>query len=265
MYNVEVGHKRFEEIFEVFIFEDEELLALLNYIRSQDDLELVSVHGFNSIHGLEEFKNVLKEMEENIDSDLEENDWYMIYKEALKYFSENYQSHVKLSFCLLGGGISLTDLLEVPGNSRIVNQIYIPYDINSLHSNYKKSLNKNNMCSAQNTILYNNIFNQLIEVGVDNKNIIVNCALTTDRYRKGDNRAFIFIENVGVWKVILNKLSEETFKLSKDFISNKRIEEDQTISQIVLSLILNKPQLLPTLKDYNTTSYRFIQVDEGVL
>ena len=73
MYNVEVGHKKFEEVFEVLIFEDEELMSLLNYIRSEDDLELVSVHGFNSIPGLEEFKGVLKEMEENIDSESEED------------------------------------------------------------------------------------------------------------------------------------------------------------------------------------------------
>ena len=187
----------------------------------------------------------------------------MKYNKALKYFSENYKSSNKLSFCLLGGGISLTNLLEVPGNSRIVNQIYIPYDTSSLSVNYRRILNKSSICSAQNTILYNNIFNDLIEGVHNNKNIIVNCVLTTDRYREGDNRAFIFIENVGVWKVKLNKLNEKSRKSLKTLVSKKRTEEDQIISQIVLSLILTNKQLLPASADYKTTNYNLTRIEKS--
>lgn len=62
MYRLEIGLKEFDEAISVLLFEDEELWSLFNYIRSNPDLELISVHKDDSIVGIKQMKEVIQEI-----------------------------------------------------------------------------------------------------------------------------------------------------------------------------------------------------------
>lgn len=67
MYNVEIGFKQTEEVFEVIIFEDEELWSLINHIRNNPEFDLISLHKQNAIIGLENFKGVISELKADLE------------------------------------------------------------------------------------------------------------------------------------------------------------------------------------------------------
>lgn len=67
MYNVEVGHRETEQVFDVIIYEDEELWSLINYIRSNPELEFISLHKQNAIIGLENLKDVILDLQADME------------------------------------------------------------------------------------------------------------------------------------------------------------------------------------------------------
>jgi len=62
MYRLEIGLKEFEEVISVLLFEDEELWSMFNYIRSNPNLELLSLSKDDSIIGLSNMKEVIEQI-----------------------------------------------------------------------------------------------------------------------------------------------------------------------------------------------------------
>jgi nicotinamide mononucleotide (NMN) deamidase PncC len=124
----------------------------------------------------------------------------MLFRQKLYDFVDQYKGP-KLKIVAAGAGISLAELLTVPGASRIVSDIYLPYDTEEL----KKVI-------AHNAAWYAYLFNKdtftavsmsvadtLAEYGCTQNTLGVGItgALITDRYRKGDNHAYIAFKQFG--------------------------------------------------------------------
>ena len=103
--------------------------------------------------------------------------------------------------------------------------------------------------------------------------VAVSAALTTTRYRRGENKAFVAIMNrneISRWKISLEKVPEELWK--EHFIIGEELDipsltawrkrEDQAVSIIVMALILNDPSFagLNNHKEF----FQYLMPDETV-
>lgn len=174
----------------------------------------------------------------------------MNYPEAIKYFKETYKGW-KLSFYLTGGAISISDFLKVPGAGKFIHGIYLPYSEEAnqtfVLSHYGTPAKNLPSVSQESVKTYDHV---LKAMNNDDRvlRVVASCALTTNRYRRGDNKAYISYANI-IWKLTLNKLDEEEHKKYSEYeIGLLRQAEDFKVSQAVLSCITGDKALIPSLQ-----------------
>jgi hypothetical protein len=137
----------------------------------------------------------------------------------------------KLYFVLTGGGIELADIAKIPGASKCLYGIEIPYHKELTASRFSSVSAEQCMFLAERLLSSGKV-----PANVDV--IIVTAALTTNRYRKGDTHAYVYI-NGKIWHIQLPKLSEQDHKFASIFhgIQNIRMIEDNILSYRVAELI----------------------------
>lgn len=184
----------------------------------------------------------------------------MNFNQSLLYFKNNYNGR-KLSFYLTGGGICITDFLKMPGAGKFIHGIYIPYSEEAnltLIENFHGKLSWNYPFASKEC---NELYDEVLKnINKDDRilRVITSCALTTTRYRRGDNKAFISF-NGKVWKLSLKKLEEkehlelvEKQKASKEpifmCIDTIRYREDEKVGQAILYVITEDDVLKPALE-----------------
>lgn len=169
----------------------------------------------------------------------------------LHQFVLNY-SGPKLTIVASGGGSHLSLLTSIPGGSAIVNGIYHPYSVEATEQFIEGTvvplpLEKSNeyyksVQSGMAAMLAKSAYLKT----KDGIGIGVTAGLTTNRYRRGLNEAYIGIYDplLGhrIWHAVFDKISEDQYKrLGKTAIAivslSKRQEEDKRLTEIVLDLI----------------------------
>lgn len=164
----------------------------------------------------------------------------------------------KLAFVVTGGGIGISQLAQTLGASRILSVIHVPYD-------YEQSVK---FITDTNQLKDSSYGKQYCDKAVSEggarllcmagmfhwptcKVIACSAATTTNRYRRGNNEAFICVGNPGVsvWPVDrtedyylkLTKSTEEDYKLmGHGYATWKRRSEDSEITKFLLKLALGE-------------------------
>jgi hypothetical protein len=131
-------------------------------------------------------------------------------------FVQKYQGK-RLSIASAGAGVSFTDILRKPGASKFVSGIYLPYGIDETKEFITQNIGYENgekfgekaVCKESAELLYRSlkIRNAVIS---DIENVAITAAIQTNRHRRGENQAFIAIENQ-TWNLKLRKLTENDF------------------------------------------------------
>jgi len=166
---------------------------------------------------------------------------------------QNYNGP-KLVFIISGGGIGVTDLLKVMGASKLIHTIHIPYDsdevVRFVTQNIRLPLPEGMEPIDLDNIKFvsedwaKHLCNAgLIEYSAtDCKVFAITAAITTNRYRKGENHAWIAAatnsENIETYHLELSKLSEQDHeKMFPGYVDWKRNADDRQITDFVLNLV----------------------------
>ncbi len=156
-------------------------------------------------------------------------------------FVSNYAGP-KLRLLLTGVGSYATGILGIPGSSAVIDSIYVPYSresvaalIERLHPNAADVLGNAGSVSQEMVVALHLCNSHDLREALP---ITVTGAITTTRYRRGDNHAFIAFghpSSVDVYHLQLDKLDEadhsDTYKVSR-----KRYIQDRMISECALAL-----------------------------
>lgn len=165
----------------------------------------------------------------------------------------------KLAFIVTGGGIGIHQLAQTLGASKLLHAIHVPYSYEEsarfireawrafpnkgveLGEKYKeKAVSKKGaeLLAQAGSIIW-----------PECRVISCSAATTTNRYRRGDNQAFIAkleptpnsINSARHHHLKLTKISEEDFKLmGLGYASWKRKDEDRQITRFLLKLALGE-------------------------
>jgi len=158
----------------------------------------------------------------------------------LESFVSSYQGP-KLRLLFTGAGAWASGLLGVPGASSVVDSLHIPYSYDAVrsllekwHPNADTVLENSGAVSAEMATALHlcncHDLGSLVPV-------TVTAAITTSRYRKGDNHAYIVVghpSSFDVYHLILDKLSEQEHV--QPMITTKRYVQDRVIGEVALSL-----------------------------
>jgi hypothetical protein len=186
----------------------------------------------------------------------------------LAEFKKNYTGN-KIAVVAAGGGVSVLDMVKLPGASQILHSFYAPYATEESVAFIKKHVNPvaalefENKCVSAKSV--NHLFaaevNRLESNGLGNIKVVsITAALTTHRYRRGLNHAYISTEKRNYY-VKLPKLPDymhdfrgdiAEFKLRE--VNRKRIEEDRLISRVALCLVA----------DFNSEYVERLEKDETI-
>lgn len=134
----------------------------------------------------------------------------------------------KLAFLITGGGIGLTDILKFPGSSKIVENIHIPYGINTLTKLFGSA-----ECNLEAALKQYKGFTEIYNVK-EYYPIVINAAISTDRPRKGKNRAYIITPSSSI-ELELDSLNETEWTFEKAY--QLRLNQDAQIVNKVLELL----------------------------
>lgn len=131
---------------------------------------------------------------------------------------------------VLGGGISVARILTCPGASKVVSSLYAPYSVEEINNLYGSTSFPN--CSIDRTL---EIYSQIKGTA-----LVVNAALTSNRYRKGLNRALIQCP-WGVLQVDIPKLNQEEHeKLTPLELYDRRVVEDTLLRFILFKILIGE-------------------------
>lgn len=199
----------------------------------------------------------------------------MNFNETLEHFRSNFNKDgngQRISFLITGGGYSTLNFRLGCGSSRFLEGCWDPYSqeqLISFLSQNGENVDATNFHSVEeeSIISYANALKNIVLRSNPKGDklpllVVVSAALTTNRYRRSDNRAFIMIVRdidkstgkiieMDIWNVKISKISEPLYnkclKQNPKFIDTLRKMEDEKISQITLSLIMKDSSLLPVL------------------
>lgn len=139
-----------------------------------------------------------------------------------------------------GAGIGLSNVLRIPGSSNVIHECTNLYSVTSLS---RTSLIYKFVSVEQVKELHYLIFKQGIYNDPNDRCLSIVGALTTNRWRKGPNHAYIMygtINDYRIYHVELPKLSEEEYnKLSPDDIIQLRQKEDDQVCYAALWILMN--------------------------
>lgn len=173
---------------------------------------------------------------------------------ATQNFRRNY-SGPRIAFLISGGGYSCLNFRQLPGASRILDQAVEPYSPGS----FADFLNENGdtVFDENSRFCDEEVLNPAVEAienyagGGSIFGVVVTAALTTDRYRQGQNRAFIGFSDGRRFKLNLPKLDQQSHETllnsAPHLIDEHRHQEDNLVGQVVLALIMNDPTMMPNL------------------
>lgn len=164
------------------------------------------------------------------------------FKEVLKDFVKKYNGPL-ITFRVTGGGISITNLCLIPGSSQSIYRIDVPYGEGCFGEALEgyKSVSK----EVSQYLSVQNDGEEFLGVGIT-------AALTTSRWRRGDNHAYISIyrpghsKNEETWHLNIPKMREEVYRSAAETKIHKQREiEDQAVARIALGLIADRPAWFP--------------------
>lgn len=178
----------------------------------------------------------------------------------------------KLALFVTGGGFSILDFMTKPGASRILDRAVMPYSSEALinflgllapwasgFGNLDPATFKS--CNAEMAAQYaGTLYRQYMIFQPKGATLpvilAITAALTTHKFRKGENRAFIAHRSISgqisVTKISLKKMDEETHsKIATfpDLLEKVRKDEDRTIAQVAFAILTGDKDLLPSLKE----------------
>lgn len=167
-------------------------------------------------------------------------------------FLSKYSLKKKIAFVVTGGGTSVSELLQVPGSSSVVNSVYIPYS-------FEEAIRFYNDCWGMNKKVASELVKAYMEKTVSRKVaenlccsgmerwdecLVVSCtaSLTTNRYRRGKNEAYIGIGSGNAWNTYhleLEKLTLNDFQnLGQGFAAHRRLVEEKKIQDFIFEKII---------------------------
>tara|TARA_Y100001936_G_scaffold229029_1_gene250763 strand:+ start:14733 stop:15263 length:531 start_codon:yes stop_codon:yes gene_type:complete len=133
-------------------------------------------------------------------------------------------------FSITGGGMKIIDyLFQTPGSSKTILEILIPYSKNSLSDFLSNNLDSHvSHIEAIDMAEKSYLRSRALSNNSDIFGLSCTAAISTNRLRKGDDRAFI------AWN---SKLSNGYKSVLLEKSRRKRVEEDIIISKIILNTI----------------------------
>jgi nicotinamide mononucleotide (NMN) deamidase PncC len=167
----------------------------------------------------------------------------LLYNRTKKYEGKKY------AIVATGGGMGVLDLARIPGVSKLLHTIYVPYSAEETNAFVQENLGDDKLQEFQ---AVSNVSQEAVELlcaAAKNKwkdcNILVcSAALTSNRYRRGNNHAWVAHccdETVVVKHFTLDKIPQEEHERNEDLPLYKRYAEDLQITEKLLSLIFNTP------------------------
>lgn len=202
------------------------------------------------------------------------------------------------SLFITGGGFSLLDIGKVPGASRVLADAYVAYhmleEIDFLRTVLGDRVDdfingEVKFVSPWPTYWYAKAMLLRHELTIPDATIcVVNAALTTNRWRKGENETFFALINrpgdkdalVRMFRLDLSKLSESEYQditnrheqnkesnpssVFIDPILRRRMIEDTKVTQVAMALILNDLSMIKCLdKDESLYPLDIVDIDLG--
>jgi hypothetical protein len=173
-----------------------------------------------------------------------DSDFSLFLKE---FVSTKHPYEPKLCAICVGGGASLSLIQTIPGSSRLMGGIYLPYDNAVVATMLSDELGDEASKRYHEKSVQKKVAEDFASIAMrkspDGTGIGITAALTTNRFRKGDTHAFIsFASND--WRVRttyhlrLSKLPEEHHKdANLSGLSVVRATEDETIARLAISIV----------------------------
>ncbi len=188
--------------------------------------------------------------------------------QAIYLYLNKHKAEFRPKFYMLitGGGFGLMDIGKIPGSSDVLFRCHIPYDYRAqldfissikgeewVHQRFeveKKSveevLHDWHSVDASASEIYCKALIREAEVSTSKEDFIfvsVTSALTSNRFRRSDNRAYVSIRrnknsSIENWKISLNKIDESYYD-GNHFgdIYHQRIIEDRKISLAIIAIL----------------------------
>lgn len=168
------------------------------------------------------------------------------FQSFLTRFVDAYGGN-KLFFVMAGGGGSAALLSVIPGSSKVLHEVRVLYSEESSLEYYKES--NDSWGSTENPkFVSEQMMDGLYQTAAnvyENKYVVVaaTSALTSSRYRRGDNKAYIRVFGSG-WELKFDKLPEHVYEDTctpwrDQKIANKRQAEDELLVSVAIKLATN--------------------------
>ena len=167
------------------------------------------------------------------------------------YVSEfhNRYGDKPLSLWITGGGFAFLDILRVPGSSRFLHEVVIPYSETAIiqrvygygNAAANLALQKNKLKSCDPSSVGDYAEAMTRTAPPNGLCIAVTAALTTNRYRRGSNRAYFGVVRKQrmwereLWELTMLLPTEKVFKGGSAYLSLRR-REDELIAIAIMAL-----------------------------
>lgn len=148
----------------------------------------------------------------------------------------------KLRILMTGVGSYATGIIGIPGSSEIIDSITIPYSRESVsrllthtHPQFHDILESASDVSQEMVVALHMCNSEYLGDCVP---LTVTGAVTTNRYRRGDNQAYIATghpSSMEVYHLMLDKM-EESEHSDADKVAQKRYLQDRMISEVALAM-----------------------------
>lgn len=177
-------------------------------------------------------------------------------EQALSTFRSDYQGP-KIAFFIAGGGFSVLDFRRYPGSSNLYHTAIEPYNRDT--ANFLTKFAGANIVDPEKFSFVNaegssDALRALANY-CDDPNllyVVINSACTTDRWRRGENRAYITTSRGDMYVFEMNKLEQDAYDIlaanGSRYIDDIRYQEDRRIAQVAIAIIMNDPSLFPQLE-----------------
>jgi len=166
------------------------------------------------------------------------------FEKFLVRFVASYKKPKKIISVIAGGGVSMARLGVIPGSSKALGALWMPYDEDETHVWMEQrevepqAFAKKTVCQGAAIELYSALTN----VYADNNELVaITSALTTNRHRKGDVHAYIAVNHC-VYHLKFDKLPEQVYDDPiKPWVDQtiflKRQAEDEKVAEVALKLL----------------------------
>ena len=205
------------------------------------------------------------------------------YMKSVQHFMDTWpEGKAPCSFFVTGGGFSLLDIGKIPGASRVFADAYIAYHMLEEVAFLRTVIGEHTSLLVDGTVGFVSTWptywyaSALLErhssTIPDATLCVVNASLTTNRWRRGKNEAFIATVNrpcdegdgvVRLFRYDINKLTEDEYNSRAalrdvsgqafddegylpppDPINQLRLLEDRKVAEVALGIILENPSLV---------------------